>query len=551
MSLKERDFSRVPAETYEVAWAAYPKGHVYMRVRDELGDLFTDERFAPLFVSERGRPAESPGRLAWVTVLQAAENLDDRAAADQVRGNIAWKYLLGLSLSEGSFDYSVLSEFRQRVIQGGLEAELLQALLERLKADGRLKKRGLQRTDATHVVAAVRELNRLECVGETLRYVLNSLAAAAPRQLRQWVPAEWFDRYGQRFENARLPSKGPERDALAVTIGRDGLQLLAWCYGPEAPPWLREVEAVDILRRVWIQQYYVEEGREGLQVRWRTQKELPPHEIAINSPYDVEAHYATKRETHWVGYKVHLTETCDVDLPHFITNVETTPSTAPDCTMTATIHQHLAEQELLPSTHLVDAGYVDAEHLVTAPVAHQLELLGPVPEDPSWQARAKQGFGLDCFVIDWERQVVTCPQGHASSCWSPSQDRSGYPVIHIRFPPRACQACPARAQCTRDQARTLTFHERGAHEALHTRRQEQHTADFKQRYKRRAGIEGTLSQGVRHCGLRRARYRGLAKTHLQHIATAAAINLMRLVQWLAGDAPTTTRCTRFAKLAAI
>ena len=551
MSLKVQDYGQVPADTAAVAHAVFPKGHPYLLLRDELGDLYADERFRVLFSSGRGRPAESPGRLALVTVLQWVENIDDRVAADQVRARIDWKYLLGLSLTDPGFHYSVLADFRRRLLEGGLEAELLEALLERLKARGVLRKGDLQRTDATHVLAAVRELNRLECVGETLRYALNSLAVVAPEWLRERVPQDWFERYAQRFENTRLPANEGERTGLAETIGYDGLLVLRWCYADAAPSWLREVPAVETLRRVWIQQYYwTGTGSAAVLLRWRTPAELPPHAIAIVSPYDVEAHYATKRSTHWTGYKVHLTETCEPNQIHLITNVETTPSTVPDVVMTDIVHRHLAEQDLLPDTHLVDAGYTDADALVTAASQLDVELLGPVAEDSSWQARAGQGFGVGAFEIDWEAHIVTCPRAQISSCWSESENRSGRPIIHVRFPPAACRGCEVRENCTRGTARTLSFHPREQHEALHARREEQHSAAFKKRYKRRAGIEGTLSQGVRCCGLRRARYIGLTKNHLQHLATAAAINLMRSVDWFSGSTPGTTRCSRFAALCA-
>lgn len=209
-----------------------------------------------------------------MTALQFAEDLSDRQAADAVRGRIDWKYLLGLELADPGFDYSVLSEFRGRVLAGGMERQLLDILLERLKERGLIRKQGQQRSDSTHVLAAIRELNRLECVGETLRYALNSLAVVVPDWLREVVPREWFERYGERFDPWRLPDDEVEREALGEVIGRDGHHLLKAVYGPLVPLWLREVPAVEILRRVWIQQYYTE----GESVRWRKPKAegLPP-----------------------------------------------------------------------------------------------------------------------------------------------------------------------------------------------------------------------------------------------------------------------------------
>lgn len=547
MALHPRDFSTVPEETAQVARAAFPKGSPYLILRDELGDIYRDSTFAALFTSSRGRPAKSPGRLALVTALQFAENLSDRQAADAVRGRIDWKYLLALELTDPGFDYSVLSDFRKRVLKDGAERQLLDAVLKRLKERGLVKEHGQQRTDSTHVLAAIRELNRLECVGETLRYALNSLAVVVPNWLREQVTPEWFDRYGQRFEQFRLPKGKAERAALAETIGRDGHQLLQAVYGATAPLWLREVPAVETLRQVWLQQYYIE----GDRLRWRTAKELPPGELMIQSPYDVEARYSNQRSTQWTGYRAHLSETCEDNLPLLITNVETTPSITPDVSMTETIHEHLQKKGLLPGEHLIDAGYVDAQVLVASEQEYGVEVIGPVPPDTSWQARAGQGFDVACFVIDWEAQQVTCPQGKQSVVWSPSQDRYDNPVINVRFAKQDCLSCPQRDQCTRskERPRALKVRPREQHVALQQGRQWQTTSEFKERYARRAGVEGTISQGTRGFGLRRSRYIGLAKTHLQHICTAVAINLMRLADWFAETPRAQTRCSRFAALA--
>lgn len=547
MSLHPRDFSTVPEETAQVAREVFPKSNPYLTLRDQLGVIYEDEKFAPLFTSPRGRPAESPGRLALVLALQFAENLSDRQATNAVRARIDWKYFLGLELADPGFHYSVLSDFRGRVIEGSLEQQLLDVLLKRLQAEGLIKKRGRQRTDSTHVLAATRELNRLECVGETLRQALNSLAVVMPDWLLEQVTPEWFERYGPRFEQYRLPKSKAERQALAETIGRDGLELLQALYGSTAPAWLREAPAVDVLRQVWIQQYYVEDDL----LRWRTAKELPPGELMIQTPYDIQVRYSKKRSTQWTGSKVHLSETCDEGLPRLITNVETTASTTPDVAMTETIHEHLAEKDLLPGEHLIDAGYVDAQVLVTSEQEHGVAVIGPVPPDTSWQARAGQGFDVACFAVDWQTQQVTCPQGKQSVLWSPSRDSYGNAVINVRFVKQDCLGCSQRAQCThsREGPRTLKLRPQAQHTALQQGRQWQTTDEFKGKYKPRAGVEGTVSQGVRGFDLRRSRYIGLAKTHLQHVCIAVAINLMRLADWFTGTPRATSRCSRFAALA--
>jgi len=278
MTMWPRSSHAVPAGTAQVARAAFPKGCLAIRIRDALGELFEDTQFAGLF-AVRGRPAVSPARLALVLVLQFVEGLSDRQAADAVRGRIDWKYALGLELTDTGFDASVLSEFRARLVDGDAAQQLLERMLERLRVQGLLVQGGRQRTDATCVVAAVRELNRLELVVETLRAALEALAAAAPSWLLAMVPEDWYQRYGQRASDYRLPQATAARAALAVMVGADGFALLDAVHATDAPVWLRQVPSVQTLRAVWIQQYY--RDRNGL--RWRGKGEVPPAALAIDA----------------------------------------------------------------------------------------------------------------------------------------------------------------------------------------------------------------------------------------------------------------------------
>jgi transposase len=364
MSLHPEDPPSPPEETRRVARAAFPKGTLCLRIADALGPIYQDRQFAALF-PRRGQPAAAPGRLALATVLQFVEDLSDREAADAVRGRIDWKYALGLALTDPGFDHTVLSEFRLRLVAGGAERLLLDALLERLREQGLVRARGRQRTDSTHVLAAVRTLNRLERVGETLRATLNQLAEVAPEWLKAVAPPAWYERYGRRVENYRLPKSEAARLALAAEIGADGQHLLAAIDGAMEWPGLAQLPAVAVLRQVWAAQYLEEAG--GL--RWRSAAEMPPAAAQVCSPYDPEARYSTKGEAAWVGYKVQLTETCDppCEGPHVITNVETTPATTPDDNMVAVVHRSLEQRGLLPSEHLVDKGYTDSQVLVERP----------------------------------------------------------------------------------------------------------------------------------------------------------------------------------------
>ena len=548
MSLRTSLESTIPEATMRVARAAFPKGNVFMQMRDALGPLYTNAQFAPLF-SHTGHPAEDPARLALVLVMQFTEGLSDRQAADAVRGRIDWKYVLALELTDPGFDASILSEFRARLIQGGAEHLLLETVLTLLQERHLLKARGTQRTDSTHILAAIRTLNRLELVGETMRYALNRLAVVAPAWLRVHMQPEWAERYGTRVENYRFPKANTERQKLAAVIGADGFTLLLAAYAPDAPLEVRSALAVEVLRHIWVQQYY---GPEPVP-RWRQDGDVPPPAQLIHSPDDLEARDSLKRGMAWVGYKEHMTETCDADTPHVITHVETTPATTPDDNMVDTIHEALETTALLPRDHLVDCGYTDAAILVESARQYGVNIIGPVAADPSWQAREETGFDNSAFTIDWATRTATCPRGKQSTKWHPDRDRTGQEVIQIRFAYKDCQACAVRSACTRakTQPRTLAVRPQLYHEALQSMRKHQATAEFQEHYAARAGIEGTLSQGVRAFGMRRSRYIGLARTHLQQVLIATAMNLVRVVAWRTESRPMKPRASPFAALVSL
>jgi transposase len=545
MSLQPQVVYVVPEETVRVARAAFPRGNIYVRMYDTLGTIFHDHEFAALF-SATGQPAASPVRVALATILQFAEGLSDRQAADAVRSRIDWKYLLCLELTDAGFDHTVLSEFRTRLLAHDAERLLFDTLLTTFREHGWLKPRGKQRTDSTHVLGAIRALNRLECVGETLRHALNTLAVAAPDWMRSHSQPGWVDRYGPRVEDYRLPTRQADRQAYIDVVGADGLCVLLAIYEPTAPAWLREVPAVQTLRQVWLQNYTWRNGR----LRWRDDDNIPPAELFIASPYDSDAHYAKKRSTSWVGYKVHLTESCDDDGPHLITHVETTTATTQDGAVTGCIHETLKTHDLVPAIHIVDTGFLDAELLVASQQEYGVDLFGPTRGDYHRQAQAGEGFDAQQFRIDWEARQAICPAGCRSTSWSPAVDKRLNDVIKIKFSNRDCGTCVHQAACTDSNPprRTLTIRPRDQYRALQAARQREAMGAFKAQYAQRAGIEGTISQGIRTFALRRSRYVGLARTHLQHILTATAMNVVRLSVWLAGTPRAPTRQSAFVRL---
>lgn len=545
MSLEAWDDRGVPELTARVVRASFPKGTLAVRLRDALGPVFTDDEFARAFPAT-GRPAVAPGALALVSVLQYAEGLSDRQAADQVRARMDWKYLLGLELDDPGFDSTVLGDFRARLIKHGLEEQVLEVILDRCAERGLLRAGGRQRTDSTHVLAAVRTLNRMEFVGETLRAALEVLAASAPAWLTPLIDASWADRYGARIDSYRFPKGDDVRTRWAEQVGRDGYLILDAITAPGAPSWLREIPAVQVLTSAWEQQY----RRVGEEVHWREGKDLPPARDRLSSPYDTDARYGMKRGSGWTGYKVHISETCDDDMPRIITGVLTTDATVTDTEMTETVHQVLTERGLLPGEHVVDAGYVSAAHIVDARDQYGVDLLGPVGPDTSSNGH----FPQNRFRIDWAAKTVTCPQGKASISWSAQRKASGTDLARVHFAVGDCAGCPVRDQCTTANingkwGRSLTLLPADQQQILETRRREQTTDAWRQRYHARAGVEATISQAVRHTGIRRSRYTGTTKTHLGHVFAATAVNLIRVDSWLTGTPLGLTRISHLTHLA--
>jgi transposase len=557
--MQPQPWPEVPAQTARVAKRAFRKGALAIRARDELGAWYDDAGFAGAY-GVRGAPGISPAQLAMVTVLQFTENLTDRQAADAVRGRLDWKYCLGLALEDEGFDFSVLSEFRARLVAAGQERAILDLLLGRLKALGVVAAGGRQRTDSTHVLGRIRDLNRLELAGESVRAALEVLAAAAPGWLATVIDASWQQVYGQRIDEIRLPASTAKRAELALAYGRDGYRLLEAARAPGAPGWLRELPAMEALRRVWVQQYYRVIDEHGEKVIWREAGEhgIPPGRARILSPYDLDARYSEKRGRGWHGYKVHLSETCSQAaddcprarrpaVPNLITHVATTPATVTDVEMTGPIHDGLEAAGLAPGEHAVDAGYASADELIAAR-DRGITLIGPLRTTATRQARTG-GYTPDMFTIDWDRRQVTCPQGQVSTTWCEHTATSGNPAIIARFPTATCRACPARGQCTTSATgRTLGLRPRHIHEAVTAARAAQHTPDWKARYAIRAGVEGTIAQATHVTGIRHARDLGLPKTRLEHNAAAAAINLIRLDAWWTGKPLDRTRTTCLQRL---
>jgi hypothetical protein len=360
-----------------------------------------------------------------------------------------------------------------------------------------------------------------------------------------------------------------------VDYGKDGYHLLDQVHGPDAPTWLRELPAVQTLRRIWVQQFYreVTEGRQEVRRREKLPEGdgLPPGRDRLISPYDLHARHSVKRDHGWGGYKVHFTETCDApsahpdiptggdpdtiptpdqgrgDRPNLITAVATTEATVADTAMTTPIHDQLAGKGLLPAEHLVDSGYPSAELITHAARVFGVTLVSPMLLNHSAQARAGAEYDKAAFAFDFDTQQATCPQGATSSSWTTCRQQDTEAIV-VSWPVSTCQHCPLRELCTSGKRRQITIRSRELHEALRDARAEQTTDQWKTRYAARAGVEGTMRQATHVTGIRQARYLGLPKTQLEHNIAAAAINMIRLDAYWTGHPLDRTRSSHLTHL---
>jgi transposase len=542
MSLKVLPVPPIPDDIAGIVRQILPASHPLVLMGDRLSSFISDEAFADLYPAE-GKPALSPALLALVTILQYWEFLSDRQATHMVITRLDWKYALHLALAYAGFDHSVLCEFRQRLIAHDAQRRVFDQLLIALRQAGLLKGKHMQRTDSLAVLGAVRSLSRLELAMETLRLALLELEAQDPGWLKGAVPSSWAERYGDWTQQERLVrSKGEagraEAEKLLQQAGADGQWLLDKLAVPGTPAGLTTAKPVGILRRVWDQQFVTADGR----VLPRERVDACSAE-QVRTPHDPDVHYGEHGGNGWEGFLLQWTETAAPEQPRIITDIALTPAGVADCRQLDGIQARLAERDLLPTTHLADTGYVTGDTLV-ASAARGVELVGPVQRDSSPQARTAGGLTADQFQVDFEQKRATCPAGQVATIWSESHNRFGASVVHIRFPVAVCQACPLRPQCmptstSAKHGRSLQL--KPSHVQVQARRQEQQTPAFREMYRRRAGIEASLSNAVRRHGARQARYCGTVKANLQHLFLASAINLKRAAAWLIGRRPRTER----------
>ena len=295
------------------------------------------------------------------------------------------------------------------------------------------------------MLAATRLLNRVQLVAETMRLALEALAPYRPDWLRSIALPHWYERYSLVLTDFRLPRAKEKQEALALDIGRDGFQLLDALNRPDVPSQAATLPEMRVLAQVWQQQF--ERHAEG--PRWRTPADKPPAGQVMTTPHDPEARFTAHGNTTWNGYQVHWTETCDAERPHVITHVATTSADTRDVELIPEIHAELQRLDLLPSAHWVDGGYTSGSNVVESRQRYGVRLIGPLPEDVSWQARTPGGIALDQFQIDFQQRQATCPQGQVSRAGPPRLGRTGVPRFKSSFRKPSARLVPCASPAPR------------------------------------------------------------------------------------------------------
>ncbi len=475
-----------------------------------------------MYCADNGRPAIEPTLLLAVLLLQFMERLPDRQAAEACVYDLRWKQALGLPIDAPGFHPSVLTYFRDRLLAHGLVASGFDAVLDAMREAGYLKKNKAQRLDSTHVFGLVSDMGRLECVSETIRLALEEIEKTGftPRP-EAWET--WWERYTATRPDYRADVATLKKNMKQA--GKDAQGILAWV---ETVPVLRELGPVDLLRRVFAENFEVRD--EELE-QTRAQ---PPG--AVHNPHDPEANWSAKttisgKKKDWVGYKAQIAET--------VPSEETEPNAPTDSVITAALSQPaissdkaaVAEVEKEwaargvepPPAVYVDGGYTSAELLAQAQEDGR-DLRGPVASSPSLQGR----FTVEAFTVDLTALHATCPAGHLSShCSRLEEGKTGKVSFRFEWNQSVCGSCALRAKCLGKDQRHRTIAVGEHHECLQARRAEMKTDAFRKEMHQRNGIEGTISELKRGHGLSRSRYRGSGKNQLQVYFICGACNIKR------------------------
>jgi len=520
MSLHPVDRSEIPEQTAELGRKLLQEDNLYRLVGDRLNELLTDEDFMWMY-SAIGGGGISPVILAMVMVFQMMEKIPDRQAAEMVRVRIDWKYALHLPLDWMGFHWTNLSHFRRRLIENKAEYLVFDRLVQELVELGFIRQRGKQRTDSMSILGLVAKLSRLELVLESMRVVLKGIEQVDENWMKKNVPTALLERYQTKKQTYKMTEK-----EIATELGQtgaDGLWLLQQLKtgSPDIP----ELEPVKVMEEIWGQQFEWDEAGRYQGVRTK----LEGHGL-IQSPHEPEVRYREKRNKGWQGYVGQVSETAEEKGEvNFITDIGGTDAQESDVRSLPEVQERLVERDIPPEEQDVDQAYVSGTSLAESK-KQGIRLMGPIGPETG-----PKEFKLSDFEVELAEKKATCPGEQTAVRWNQHRRPDGTLEYRFYFGEQ-CAGCHLRPECTEAKAgRTITYHEH--HDQVEKRRAEMETKEFKAAMKRRAPVEGTISQ-VARAGGRYARYRGLRKVNLQLVFTAVGINLRRLcAAWGRGHQP--------------
>ena len=516
MSLKQAFPKEIPARTRDAVEAMLPADSV-CRLLGEKAEEIIDESALAAMYHQTGRGGINPVLLCFVLVLQFLDKLPDRRTAEMVKVRMDWKYALRQELNWPGFDYSSLCNFRKRLYAHGQEYLMFEQVLAYLSKSGYVQSKR-QRTDATHVLAAVERLSRLELVWETLRLALDALINADAKWVCQVLPVSFVKFNSQKRSEFRL-SPAQTKEAL-LAAGQDGFWLLSQIAQHGQAAW-QDLPEIITLSQVLSQQFDQgdEDGESGLKAK----ANIDAKGDVITSPHEPSVRYSRKgKETAWRGYKAQVTETVDGPFP-VITDIGIHSANEADSKALEEILRRLAQRGLLPEKQYVDQAYCNGKTLQDSE-QKGLDLRGFIGSN----SRKPVGFRLQDFDVDVERRQARCPAGKKATVFNPSSQHDV--AWNVRFG-KQCQRCPFNSLCTTEK-RGRSLEISPYHQQLTKRRREQASAGFVKDMHARARIESTIGELTRRHGLRQNRYRGQEKATLQAAFTAAAVNLKRLARYL-------------------
>jgi transposase len=456
------------------------------------------------------------------------DGLPDRQAVEMLRYHAGWNFALNRQLGDEVFHPTTLVNFRGRLIEHEQGALGFKTILDALAEAGLVSRQSRQRLDSTQMFGLVSRMSRLDCVRESLRLALQELEPGVGPEARPSFWLELWERYVESQIDYRASSEALGRKL--VEAGTDTARLLAWARG-QSQETLAWGPQLLLLERVFEEQFEMSQAT----VAPKSKTELSSDRV--QNPHEPQATYAVKGEgqkkKEHVGYKVQVAESVtQAELApgeptqNFLTGLVTHAAHESD---EAGAEKMEAEQAAMglekPPVQYVDGAYVSAEKLVEAQ-AEGRSLIGPAASAPNNNGGR---YTTEDFDIKVEERQAICPAGKPNTQCSRLEEQATGKVTYRFEWSTHCADCPLRERCVGPEQKHRTIVVGEHHSALQARRREQKTEAFAKEMKHRNGIEGTQSELVRAHGIRRARYRGLAKVRLQNYFAGAACNLKRWI----------------------